>query len=80
MTSLTAVGVQSASLGPAVMRTGRPLSLGEAETARRVRQRITSVLDFSHGQAWRATETPRNAVNTLKKRIKQPRRSGGFSG
>ena len=49
------------------------------ETARRVRQRIASVLDFAHGQGWRVTETPRNAINTLMKRIKQPRRSGGFA-
>jgi integrase len=56
-----------------------PIWLTLPETARRVRQRITSVLDFSHGQGWRATETPRNAINTLMKRIKQPRRGGGFA-
>jgi integrase len=44
-----------------------------------VRQRVGSVLDFAHGQGWRTTETPRNAINSLMKRIKQPRRSGGFA-
>lgn len=56
-----------------------PIWLALPETARRVRQRIGSVLDFAHGQGWRATETPRNAINSLLKRIKQPRRSGGFA-
>jgi integrase len=37
------------------------------------------VLDFSHGQGWRETETPRNAVNSLLKRIKQPKRGPGFA-
>lgn len=64
---------------PTVQSVLLPIWLTLPETARRVRQRITSVLDFSHGQGWRATETPRNAINTLMKRIKQPRRSGGFA-
>lgn len=64
---------------PTIQSVLLPIWLTLPETARRVRQRITSVLDFSHGQGWRATETPRNAVNTLMKRIKQPRRSGGFA-
>jgi integrase len=64
---------------PTIQSVLLPIWLTLPETARRVRQRITSVLDFSHGQGWRATETPRNAINTLMKRIKQPRRSGGFA-
>lgn len=56
-----------------------PIWLTLPETARRVRQRIGSVLDYAHGQGWRATETPRNAVNSLMKRIKQPRRGAGFA-
>lgn len=64
---------------PTIQSVLLPIWLTLPETARRVRQRITSVLDFAHGQGWRATETPRNAINTLMKRIKQPRRSGGFA-
>jgi integrase len=56
-----------------------PIWLTLPETARRVRQRIGSVLDFAHGQGWRDAETPRNAVNSLMKRIKQPRRGAGFA-
>jgi integrase len=56
-----------------------PIWLTKPETARRVRQRIGSVLDYAHGQGWRETETPRHAVNSLMKRIKQPRRGPGFS-
>lgn len=64
---------------PTVQSVLLPIWLTLPETARRVRQRIGSVLDFAHGQGWRATETPRNAINSLMKRIKQPRRSGGFA-
>lgn len=64
---------------PAIQSVLMPIWLIKAETARRVRQRVGSVLDYSHGQGWRETETPRNAVNSLMKRIKQPRRSGGFA-
>lgn len=64
---------------PTVQSVHLPIWLTLPETARRVRQRIGSVLDFAHGQGWRATETPRNAIDSLMKRIKQPRRSGGFA-
>lgn len=56
-----------------------PIWLTLPETARRVRQRIASVLDYAHGQGWRPTETPRNAINSLMKRIKQPKRGAGFA-
>ncbi|WP_395612132.1 tyrosine-type recombinase/integrase [Allosphingosinicella sp.] len=56
-----------------------PIWLDKPETARRVRQRIGSVLDFAHGKGWRETETPRNAVDSLLKRLKQPKRSQGFA-
>lgn len=56
-----------------------PIWLSKPETARRVRQRVTAVLDFAHGQGWRPTEAPRNAVNSLLKRIKQPKRGSGFA-
>lgn len=64
---------------PTIQSVLLPIWLTLPETARRVRQRIGSVLDYSHGQGWRATETPRNAVNSLMKRIKQPRRGAGFA-
>lgn len=56
-----------------------PIWLTTPETARRVRQRITSVLDFAHGQGWRETEAPRHAVDSLLKRFKQPKRGPGFA-
>ena len=64
---------------PTIQSVLLPIWLTKPETARRVRQRIGSVLDYAHGQGWRATETPRNAVNSLMKRIKQPRRGAGFA-
>ncbi|HEX8525786.1 tyrosine-type recombinase/integrase [Allosphingosinicella sp.] len=64
---------------PMVQSVLLPIWLTLPETARRVRQRVGSVLDYAHGQGWRATETPRNAINSLMKRIKQPRRGGGFA-
>ena len=64
---------------PAIQSVLLPIWLTKPETARRVRQRIGSVLDYAHGQGWRDTETPRNAVNSLMKRIKQPRRGAGFA-
>lgn len=64
---------------PTIQSVLLPIWLTLPETARRVRQRVGSVLDYSHGQGWRETETPRNAVNSLMKRIKQPRRGAGFA-
>lgn len=64
---------------PMVQSVLLPIWLTLPETARRVRQRVGSVLDYAHGQGWRSTETPRNAVNTLMNRIKQPRRGPGFA-
>jgi len=64
---------------PTVQSVLLPIWLTLPETARRVRQRVGSVLDYAHGQSWREAETPRNAVNSLMKRIKQPRRGAGFA-
>lgn len=50
-----------------------PIWQTKAETARRVRQRIGSVLDFSKAKGWRQIEAPMRAVNTLLKGIKQPK-------
>ena len=64
---------------PTIQSVLLPIWLTLPETARRIRQRVGSVLDYAHGQGWRATETPRNAVNSLMKGIKQPRRGTGFA-
>ena len=64
---------------PAIQSVLLPIWLTLPETARRVRQRVGSVLDYAYGQGWRGTDTPRNAVNSLMKRIKQPRRGPGFA-
>jgi integrase len=48
-----------------------PIWLTKGETARRVRQRIGVVLDYSHGKGWRETEAPMRAVNKLLGGIKQ---------
>lgn len=50
-----------------------PIWQTKAETARRVRQRIGSVLDYSKAKGWRQVEAPMRAVNTLLKGIKQPK-------
>lgn len=48
-----------------------PIWLTKSETARRVRQRIGVVLDYSHGKGWRENEAPMRAVNKLLGGIKQ---------
>lgn len=55
-----------------------PIWLSKGETARRVRQRIGAVLDYAHGNGWRASEAPMRALNQLLGGIKQPR-SGNFA-
>lgn len=54
-----------------------PIWLAIPETARRVKQRCGSVLDFSHGEKWRATEAPMRAI--AKGLPKQPKKSGQFA-
>lgn len=49
-----------------------PIWLSKPETARRVRQRIGVVLDYSHGKGWREAEAPMRAVGKLLGGIKQP--------
>jgi integrase len=56
----------------------QPIWMTVPETARRVRQRIGSVLDYAHGQGWRATEAPMRAVQSLMKGLKQPKK-GNFA-
>ncbi|GAY19728.1 integrase [Sphingobium fuliginis] len=54
-----------------------PIWLKVPETARRVRQRIGAVLDYAHGQGWRASEAPMRAVS--KGLPKQPRKGEHFA-
>jgi integrase len=61
--------------GRSIQRALAPIWLERPETARRVRQRIAAVLDYSHGKGWRSTEAPVRAVNQLLGGIKQPRGS-----
>lgn len=61
-----------------IQRVLGPIWLSKGETARRVRQRIGSVLDYAHGKGWRETEAPMRAVNQLLGGIKQPR-AGNFA-
>lgn len=51
-----------------------PIWQSKAETARRVRQRIGTVLDYSKAKGWRATEAPMRALSTLLNGIKQPKK------
>lgn len=53
-----------------------PIWLTKPETARRVRQRIMSVLDWAHGKRFRASEAPTRAVGKLLPR--QPKKDGHF--
>ncbi len=50
-----------------------PIWGDKGETARRVKQRIGSVLDYSNAKGWRASEAPMRAVGTLLKGIRQPK-------
>lgn len=64
---------------PRIQSVLMPIWLNTPETGRRVRQRLNAVLDFAHGQGWRETEAPRHAVNSLMKRLRQPKRGPGFA-
>lgn len=54
-----------------------PIWQSKAETARRVRQRIGTVLDYCQAKGWRRNDAPMRAVHTLMKAHKQPRK-GNF--
>ena len=62
---------------PAIQSVLLPIWLVVPETARRVRQRIGAVLDFAHGQGWRAGEAPMRAV--AKGLPKQPKKGAHFA-
>jgi integrase len=58
-----------------IQRVLLPIWLSKGETARRLKQRIGVVLDYSHAQGWRSTEAPMRAVNQLMSGIKQASKS-----
>jgi integrase len=62
--------------GPAIRDVLAPIWLAKPETARRVRQRIGAVLDWSYAKGFRATEAP---MRSLSKGLpRQPKKDGHF--
>lgn len=67
-------GLDAASLQKVLL----PIWLSKPETARRVKQRMLAVLDYSHAQGWRPMESPMRALNQLLGGMKQPK-GGNFA-
>jgi integrase len=63
---------------PAIRDLLLPIWLEKGETARRVRQRVLTILDYSKGQGWRDTEAPVRSLASLLKGLRQPRK-GNFA-
>jgi integrase len=62
--------------GPVIRDLLAPIWLSKSETARRVRQRIGTVLDWAYAKGYRTTEAP---MRSLAKGLpRQPRKSGHF--
>lgn len=62
--------------GPAIRDLLAPIWLSKPETARRVRQRIGTVLDWAFAKGYRSTEAP---MRSLSKGLpRQPRKNGHF--
>lgn len=63
--------------GPLIRDVLAPIWLAKPETARRVRQRIGTVLDWSYSRGFRATEAP---MRSLSKGLpRQPKKDGHFA-
>lgn len=63
--------------GPIIRDVLAPIWLSKPETARRVRQRIGAVLDWSYAKGYRPTEAP---MRSLSKGLpRQPRKDGHFA-
>lgn len=63
--------------GPIIRDVLAPIWLAKPETARRVRQRIGAVLDWSYAKGYRPTEAP---MRSLSKGLpRQPRKDGHFA-
>jgi integrase len=63
--------------GPAIRDALAPIWLAKPETARRVRQRIGTILDWSYAKGYRTTEAPMRSI--AKGLPRQPRKSGHFA-
>jgi integrase len=63
--------------GPAIRDVLADIWLTIPETARRVRQRIGAVLDWSHSRGWRTTEAPMRSIS--KGLPRQPKKTGHFA-
>ena len=63
--------------GPAICDVLAPIWLAKPETARRVRQRIGSVLDWACAKGFRATEAPMRSI--ARGLPRQPRKKGHFA-
>ncbi|RED17498.1 integrase [Parasphingopyxis lamellibrachiae] len=63
--------------GPVILDTLDGIWLAKPETARRVRQRIGSVLDYAYSRGWRDTEAPMRSVS--KGLPRQPTKRGHFA-
>lgn len=63
--------------GPAIRDVLAPIWLAKPETARRVRQRIGAVLDWSYAKGYRASEAPMRSLSRGLPR--QPRKDGHFA-
>lgn len=63
--------------GPAIRDALAPIWLSKPETARRVRQRIGSVLDWACAKGFRETEAPMRSV--VRGLPRQPKRQGHFA-
>lgn len=63
--------------GPAIRDALAAIWLAKPETARRVRQRIGTVLDWSYAKGYRATEAPLRSI--AKGLPRQPKKTGHFA-
>lgn len=63
--------------GPVIQEVLAPIWLTKPETARRVRQRITSVLDWAYAKGFRASEAPARSLSRGLPR--QPKKDGHFA-
>jgi integrase len=63
--------------GPMIRDVLADIWLEKPETARRVRQRIGTVLDYAYSKGWRAIEAPMRSVT--KGLPRQPRKTGHFA-
>jgi len=63
--------------GPSIREALAPIWLSKPETARRLRQRIVAVLDWSYSKGFRSSEAPSRSLS--KGLPRQPRKDGHFA-